>query len=378
VGQTSAFISVNNKSPATSLYANKNPQYFDQNNLAKVGSSFVAAATIFVSSLVTDLAVASPASAELDLSRGALIVQSTSQPGQSLLKGEIDTQSLVKTVFKNRKELGLSAGRIKLSIQDELKQPVWQEIQKEIVNIEGDVLPSIHFTPPSDFRETLKDISNGKLNFLINGEIVNIAVVPTFSDKEDDLIIRVTGFKGEQLLTQPKQSFQPPNGPIRTWLSQFKTFWSFWDDAYPTKVSFIQHISRFRHHCSYNALYVVFQYSFGVQATNGQILLTGAAATVGLVYIFSYTYYTQLQEEEEAEAAAKRAAVAEKKKEKKKAEAEAKARAPEKGNVKVIKEGKAKKDTEVKVERSVSKVEVSTSSVKRGGKRRRFRFWKKE
>jgi hypothetical protein len=242
VGATDAFNPPQRKSvTATTRFAKKDVTDFQPvRRLQKVGTGFVAAATIFASSLVTDFAIASPANAELELSKGAFVVQTSNKAGQSLLKTEIDSQSLVKTLFKNRKALGASTGRIQQAIQDELKRPVWLEVQKELVDIEGDVLPTLKISPPSDITATLKDISKGKLNFLVNGEIVNIVVEPTFGEEEDDLIVRISGFKGEKLTglvaSDGSDAFKSSYGPIRTWLGQYEAFWAFWDEPYPSKV----------------------------------------------------------------------------------------------------------------------------------------------
>jgi hypothetical protein len=89
----------------------------------------------------------------------------------------------------------------------------------------------------------VKDISAGKLNFLLNGEIVNVSVEPTFSETQDDLVIRVKGFKGEQGLPgtldaakENNSRGQPAIGPIRAKLEEYQAFWQWLDEPYPTQV----------------------------------------------------------------------------------------------------------------------------------------------
>jgi hypothetical protein len=199
----------------------------------KAGASFVAAATIFTSSLVSDMAIAPPpahAAPVVELSRGAFVIETTTTSAdQSLLKAKIDSKSLIKTLFVNRKELSSSLGRMQSALQTELDEPVWLEIQKEILSIEGNVVPSIKITPPSDLKQTIEDITQGKVNFLVNGEIFNVAIEPSFSETEDDLVIRVKGFKGERL--------PPIIREERTQPSQFDEFWVFWDEPYPSQVT---------------------------------------------------------------------------------------------------------------------------------------------
>ena len=42
------------------------------------------------------------------------------------------------------------------------------------MNIEGDVVPAIKVAGPSDWKRAVKDVSNGRVNVLVNGEIFNV------------------------------------------------------------------------------------------------------------------------------------------------------------------------------------------------------------
>jgi hypothetical protein len=176
-------------------------------NLMSSGASVATAATIFAGTLVTDLAMAPPAHAAVEISRGAFVIENSAGADQSLLKTQIDTKRLLKSLFINRNELSASLGRIQKSIQTELKTPAWAELSKEVLNIEGDVVSSVKFTQPVDWQQTVKDLSHGKLNFIYNGEIFNVVAEPNFSEEEDDLVFRVKGFKGEKMVgfvTEPE------------------------------------------------------------------------------------------------------------------------------------------------------------------------------
>lgn len=187
--------------------------------------------------------------ADLSLSKGAIVIElgATTSDDGSTTKSQFkkfdasQEQKLLQTLLKNRKELGASIGRIQKSIQNELiakgtntgptAAPIWTEIYQELMSIEGDVVPKVQITPPADIASTVKDLRNGKLNLLVNGEVINVSVEPNFGKDEDDLIIRIQGYKGGMVPKATKDS--PPSsayyGPIRSWFAQFDQFWSFWN-----------------------------------------------------------------------------------------------------------------------------------------------------
>jgi hypothetical protein len=117
----------------------------------------------------------------------------------------------------------------------------------------------------------------------------------------------------------------------------------------------------------------------GVQATNGQIILTGAATTVGLTYLLSYVYYIQVLEQEETDAAAKKTAVAAGAN---KEQAEGKTNEKMK-KVETKKVGKKEEATPEPATKEKEKADTKTvkqdkpsSEVKK--RSRRLRFWKKD
>ena len=170
----------------------------------------------------------------LQLSKGAVVVQTTSE---NLVKSTIDSKSLLKTLFLNRQELTSSLGRIQAAIAQELSQPVWNEISKEILSVEGDLVNLVKISPPSDVKETIRDIASGKLNLLVNGEVVNVAVVPNFGEQEDDLVIAIKGFKGNKVFSFANDEAPPRYGPIRSYFSKYEGFWTWWSTPFPSKVS---------------------------------------------------------------------------------------------------------------------------------------------
>jgi hypothetical protein len=208
-------------------------------SLTKAGTSFAAAAAIFGSALVSDMAVApAPALADIEISSGAFIIQTaaTTKSGdqsnaQSVRMTEIDSKSLIKTLLANRKDLAASFGRIQSAVIKELGEPVGSDISSAVK------------IPPADWRQVVQDVTSGKVNVLLNGEIVNFSVDPNFSETEDDLIIRVKGFKRERLsrtfYAPVENSLGPAVGPLQAKLAEYQSFWDWLDEPYPTQVSII-------------------------------------------------------------------------------------------------------------------------------------------
>ncbi|CAJ1939245.1 unnamed protein product [Cylindrotheca closterium] len=359
-------------------------------HLRQMGAGVVAATAVSFAAVTSDSSQLSSTvanAAELNLSKGAIVIQLTAptttkesdgESTQSTAKGQFkkfdasQEQKLLQTLLKNRKELGASIGRIQQSIQNELQlkdsttagptaAPIWTEIYQELLSIEGDVVPKVQITPPVDLAATVRDLRNGQLNLLVDGEIINVSVEPTFGKDEDDLIIRIKGFKGGMIPKATKEA-PPPTayyGPIRSWLSRFDGFWSFWDS--PT------------------ALFGTDGPGFLSEISNGEVVISGATSAIVLSYVVAYSYYLQQIEEEAAEAAAKQAAIAEKAKQKK-------AKVVKAAAVKETASTKESKQTKADVLKSLGKDQASeeeessppppTSKPKKSTRRHRFRFWK--
>jgi hypothetical protein len=173
--------------------------------------------------------------AVVELSRGTIVVQTSDSIKSS--SSILDSKRFLKTLFANRKELSASIGRIQSSIAQEVSsQPVWKELSKEILSVEGDVAGMIQVLPPADWKETIKDVSAGKLNVLVNGELVNVQLLPTFGEQEDDLIISIKGFKGNKDVFRFASDAPRYYGPIRTYFSKYDGLWNWWALPYPSQV----------------------------------------------------------------------------------------------------------------------------------------------
>ncbi len=176
----------------------------------------------------------------VELSKGAIVVQTTSN---TLLKSTIDSKSLLKTLFVNRQELSASLERMQSTISQELASPVWKEIQKEFLAVEGDLASSIQVTGPNNVKDTVRDVVAGKLNLIVNGELVNIAIQPNLGENQDEVVISIKGFKGTNIspLSFTLDDDGPRYGPIRSYFSKYEAFWSWWATPYPSQVCFFRY-----------------------------------------------------------------------------------------------------------------------------------------
>jgi hypothetical protein len=231
------------------------------------------------------------------LSSGALTIQTSKQNGQSGLKTELDAKKLVSILFKDRRELNASVKRVADVVTEEISKPAWIELGKEILQIEGDVAPEIEINPPSDWQQTLKDLSNGKLNVIYNGEIINLSIDEKLSASEDEIVVRATGFKGlsSSLPTVQESATMRAKSNLE---QQLDAVDNFWNSPLPFGQEFTEKVEN----------------QFGVKITSGNAILGSTLAFVSGSYIASYNYYLSEIEAAEKEAAAKRKQVAEKKK----------------------------------------------------------------
>jgi hypothetical protein len=204
-----------------------------------------------------------------------------------VLKAEVDAKDLFTSVFKNRKGLKESFGRISDTIKTELATPVWTELSKEVLQIEGDVAPDIKVSPPRDIQQTIKDISNGKLNFIVNGEVINVSVEDSFSKSEDEFVLRIKGVKGMDLPTLS----ETPAAQAKTRLQQqFEAADQFWE----TPVDLPKGIRE--------------RLPSDTVVTVGNLVLSGTTVIVGGSYLVAYSYYVSQQQAAEEQAAARRKA----------------------------------------------------------------------
>lgn len=178
---------------------NNNHPIKKQHPAAAWGTSLLVGATIMAFSVMprNPIVQAVPPANAVELSSGAFSVQAYTGGGgvETLKTTGLDSTALFKTLLKNRRELGASIGRLQNALTDELNSPVWTEIKKEVLQIEGDIVSDVKISAPSDWTQTFKDLSQGKLNFILNGEIVNVAVDSSIGKDEDKIVIKIDGVK---------------------------------------------------------------------------------------------------------------------------------------------------------------------------------------
>mmetsp|Transcript_13718 Transcript_13718/g.15945 ORF Transcript_13718/g.15945 Transcript_13718/m.15945 type:complete len:410 (+) Transcript_13718:77-1306(+) len=212
-------------------------------------------------------------------------IQSKSKD-QVFIKTEIDAKTLAKSIISNRKELLSSAKRISDYAGNELKSGPWLEIGKELINIEGDVVPEVVVKAPTDWQGALKDLAKGRFYAVLNGEILSIEFNEVKGERpgDDEITIRIKGTSATlPSLTDEVEVVQ---------LNPGSDFWDFWNSDSTLLPE-------------------------GYEATNGQTILGGTAVGIAASYAISYQFYLDVIAKEEAaavEKVKKRSEMAKKKK----------------------------------------------------------------
>lgn len=266
----------------------------NSSSIATFATSLALAGTIFVTSLGTTTVAPISANA-VELSTGAIVIETSNQQGQSLLKAEVDLKGLLATLLKNRKSLASSLGHIASVTNEELSSPAWKAVTKEILQIEGDVAPEVKVIPPSNWQQAVKDGSKGKLSVLFNDEYITLSIDDKFSSAEDEVVIRAKGVKGIPLdsLNQPAQ--EVAKNSLQEAITGFKSFW----DA-PLALRYGQDLVN-------DAM------PKDVVVSNGFAITVGATVFIAGTYGVSYSYYLDQIAQEEARAQEKRQLMAKKK-----------------------------------------------------------------
>ena len=241
-----------------------------------------------------------------DIPKTAIIIEtnrpssSSSLQSDSILKTEIDGKALLKTIISNRKDYSKSLNTISNTIKNELSSPQWMELTKEVLSVEDDVakdvgLPqTIKISPPSDVVNSIKSLLKGKVQLVVDGEIIDVDVeeVKGGQTGDDEITIHVKGRRinvglpdvvDGSLISLPEEQLNPGSD-----------FWKFWNDELDLSAMGMANVE-------------------GVEVTNGQAILSGSSIVIVASYGISYQYYRSeiSKVEVAAEAAkAKRAATA--------------------------------------------------------------------
>lgn len=212
----------------------------------------------------------------------ALVIETTQKQAadESFLKAKIDGKALVKSLIKNRKELNASFGRIIEYSASEIKSSPWLEVGREVLDIEGDVIPSVKVSLPVDWQGAIKDISLGKLDVVVNGEILYIDIQEVKGEKpgDDEITIRIKGTRASLPNIAKEAEIEK--------IDPGSKLWDFLDAPFPLGQKFLPS---------------------GYTATNGQTIFAGTSVGVAASYIISYQIYrdeiSQLENKEKAKKA---------------------------------------------------------------------------
>lgn len=266
----------------TSLAAHNGNSSSKKNGIGTFVTGLALAGTIFASSML--VATPEPSyAAGYEISSGAIVVNTSTKAGQSLLKAEVDVKDLLGSVLKNRKALKQSIERISNVVKEELKGPAWAEIVREVLQTERDVAPDVQINPPSDYQQLIKDLASGRLNLIVNGELINLSIDETSTAETDELVIRAKGIKGSVKMVQPAQMI------AKTRLQeQIEGVDSFWNGEF-TLTQLPESVGK---------------------VSNGLVFGGGTLSIIVAAYVVSYAYYIQQQDQAAKEAEEKRQKVA--------------------------------------------------------------------
>lgn len=256
-------------------------------------SAFVVTSATFASSALPAQAEASPTTSGVDTPKSALVIDSTGTSGDRIFKAELDTKSLLKTVFVNKDKLAESLKSVSGVIDSELHKKEWLEIQKELLDIEGDIAPQIKVQGPKNLKAALDELSKGKVSIVVNGELVTIDVEEVRGAQSGDEEITIH-IKGTKLAGGSSATEQSTPGSGLKAIADF--FGLELQEQKESKIlSFLGEPSGINSYLpSGSSLFL----------TNGEVIGGGLATVIGSTYLVSYQYY--LNSIREAEEAAKR------------------------------------------------------------------------
>lgn len=243
--------------------------YFHKNDELNMQSI----ASLFTLSLLSATPLANAAENGLIAYPKTAIIVNTNNSASSnaersnFVKAEIDGKKLLQNIYKNRKELEQSSTRILDYTKSELSRPEWIEVGRELLDIEGDLLPDIKVQVPVDWQAAIKGATKGKVDLVINGELiaVDVANVKGLDAGEEEITIHV---KGKRL-----GNFPSVMSVVDQQVKKSSPFWDFWDSS--------------------------FELPNHTKVKKGNAILGSTALGVILSYIISYNYYLSEIEKEE-------------------------------------------------------------------------------
>lgn len=250
----------------------------------------------------------------MELSSGTTTFETTITKDELINKSVSTAARLVQTLLKDRIPLTQSVKTIQSTVVQELSSDTWEQIRTIVMELQQDLSSATTINLPADWKQTLQDLKDGKINVIVNGEIINVSLekiddpkrvvkgngVGTTKDGEtpsvneitgvvvlpdDEWVLRVRGYKGidpnvvaTEIVSPKKTTTYSLSYPILGFLDD-------WDKPYPSE-------------------YLM----DGVSKTYGDIWVFQGVLVISFIYAWSYAYYGGVLEQQDNDAKAKQAA----------------------------------------------------------------------
>jgi hypothetical protein len=267
--------------------------------------SFLLAATVMWSTVSNG--GPPPANASLDISPGTTVFETSPDLTQRKLLQSTSESALkiAQTAIVDRNDLLQSLKRLKSAASTEFTSiKAWQDVWSIIQMYGLDLTKEISIRPPVDLRRTFQDlVQEGKVNFLVNGEVVQVSLeYSTGKDAvetqnrnkgdiskqksaggasvvtpDDEWILKVQGYRG----TVPASMKVAAQTPKYDAIPFARNFWEYWTTRYPE-----QYLSQFLIPTKETQRHV----------TYGDILVLEGTLAVGFLYAWAYAYYVDEME----------------------------------------------------------------------------------
>jgi hypothetical protein len=284
--------------------------------------SFLLAASVILSTVSNEPPLAY---ASLDISPGTTVFEISPQLTQQkfLLSTTGTALQVTQTAFADRNDLFQSLRRLQSAAAAEFTSTeAWQDVWAIIQKYGLDLKKQISIRPPADLRRTLQYmVQEGKVNFIINGQVVQVSLEyssgkdaidatkrqegdssqqsdgdATVVTPDDEWILKVQGYRGIDPTTIDVALQTPSFGArLPLWA---RNFWEYCTKPYPEK---------------YLSDFLIPTKEGQRPVTYGDILVLEGSLAVGFLYAWAYAYY--LDEIEKAEKATSIKAGIQKKKE---------------------------------------------------------------
>ncbi|KAL3937019.1 MAG: hypothetical protein SGARI_002316, partial [Bacillariaceae sp.] len=298
--------------------------------------SLVVAATILGSAGAVATTNPLPAQASLDISPGTTVVETAPEltPKKFVESTAGTALKVTKTAYSERKDLIESVKRLGSAATNEYKTTeAWQNVWALLKKYGVETGSQVTIKPPADLQRAANDLlQEGKANFIVNGEIVQVSIqyksgkdiaaekaaaaAAAVSEKtettdasstststsapipvpDDEWILKIEGYKGVdpsdlQKIVDAPRGYQP-------FAPQFlRDLFRYASTPYPEKY-----------------LMDVFKKNKENPVTYGDIFVLEGTLAIGFTYAWSYAYYLAENDKIEQEGIAKKKAVAARKK----------------------------------------------------------------